>query len=72
MIPIMDREHATSVTLTGEMLERATALIPRLDSDPELGAIGKFTRHKVLRLAVAKGIAVLEEQYGKTKPKRKK
>lgn len=65
-------EISTSVTLPTTLLERASALIPGLNDDPELGALGKFTRHKVLRFAVAKGIGLLEEQYGTKKPKRKK
>ena len=72
MIRPMARERSTSVFLSEDLFDRAAALVPLLNADPEFIPVVHFTRHKVLRLAVAKGIAVLEEQYGKMKPKRKK
>ncbi len=42
--------------------DRADALIPSLESNPTIAALGKVTRSKVLRLALVRGLEVLESE----------
>ena len=48
------------------LLERVEALIPILKEDPELSTFGRVCPSSVIRLAILKGVEVLEQQY-KTK-----
>ena len=59
-----------AVRLQPDWQRRADALIPHVAADPqpELAALVRVTRSTVLRLAIARGIALLEERY----PERKK
>ena len=53
----------TQLRLTHDLLERADALIGVMAADPEVRAIGMPTRTAVLRLAIARGLRDLEDQY---------
>lgn len=69
----------TSLRLSEEILARADRLVPLLQSDVELQAASpQLTRSAVLRLALLKGLALLEQQTspaevprGKTAPRRR-
>jgi hypothetical protein len=65
--------NETSITLRlpTDLLDRAEALVPRLEADPELATFGRVSRAAVLRLAFLRGLAILEEQYPEG-PKRKR
>jgi len=65
----MTERPLESVRLPGDMMARAEALIPAMQKDPELTAFGNVNKSSVVRLALHKGLTLLEEQY---KPKRKK
>ena len=58
------KEVGTTLYLPQDFRRRAEALMPVLNEIPDLVALGAMTRHKVLRLAVAKGLEVLESEYG--------
>jgi hypothetical protein len=62
-------EGAISMRLPQELLERADALIPAIEADPELGSFGRASRAAVLRLALVRGLQQLEEQFGRRKGK---
>jgi hypothetical protein len=53
----------TQLRLTQDLLERADALIEVMAADPEVRALGMPTRTAVLRLAIARGLKDLEQQY---------
>ena len=61
----MSDEVPTSVRLPREFVKRLDALVPRLEQVPTFAALGPLTRSKVLRLALARGIEVLEAEHGK-------
>lgn len=69
----------TSLRLTEEILARAERLVPLLQSDVELQAASpQLTRSAVLRLAVLRGLELLEHETspaapprGKTAPRRR-
>jgi hypothetical protein len=61
----MSDEVPTSVRLPREFLTRLDALVPKLEKVPTVAALGPLTRSKVLRLALARGIEVLETEHGK-------
>ena len=51
------------------LIEQADALIEVLSRDRDLSAAGRITRATVLRLAVARGLENLAQEYGrKEKP----
>ena len=50
------------VRLPEDLVRKADALVPFIDSDPTM-QWGRVTRSAVLRIALAEGIAVLEERY---------
>lgn len=56
-------EASTSLRLPEEFIKRADALAKRLRHVPELAATGDVNRSKVLRLAIAKGLAALEAEH---------
>jgi hypothetical protein len=56
-------EAMISMRLPQEMLDRASALVPLLKSDPEMSAL-PISRVGVLRLAIVNGLEGLEEAYG--------
>ena len=50
------------------ILERADALIHHLGSDPTIAALGReVTRSDVLRMAIQRGLAVIETEAGNGK-----
>jgi len=53
----------TAVRLPPEMLRRAEALVSKMAKDPTLSALGRVTRSTVLKIAVARGLQALEQQY---------
>ena len=57
----------TSMRLPSDLLKRARALVPALQNDPTVGAMGLVSRSKVLTLALVRGLADLEREYGKPK-----
>ena len=64
-------DAATQLRLPAEALARAEALIPALEAEPMLQAVGRgVSRSSVLRLAVLRGLDSLEKEYGK--PRRRK
>ena len=62
-------ESPTSIRLPDDSLKRAERLVPRLNKMPVYAAMG-MTRHKVLRLAVAKGLEALEAEVKRQRRKR--
>jgi len=56
-------EVPTSLRLPDEFIKRADALTKRMQDVPELVAMGTLDRSKVLRLAIAKGLAALEAEH---------
>jgi hypothetical protein len=61
----------TSMRIPADLLKRADRLVPLLAAVPTVAAMGQVTRAKVLGLALAHGLAVLEAEYAKGKPKGK-
>ena len=57
---------ATSLRLAPDFITRADALINRIRRVPEYAAMGPMDRSKVLRLAIAKGLEVLETEHAGT------
>ncbi len=57
MIPV-------SIKLAPEVLGRADALGPHVQADPSLGPLLRDSRSTVLRLAILRGLEVLEQEYG--------
>ena len=57
----------TSIRLPRDFLDRADALVPRLDRVPEYAALGSMNRSRVLRLAILKGLEVLEQRVQRRK-----
>jgi hypothetical protein len=51
-----------TLRLPRAMLERADALIPKLRHDDELMMIGRVSRSIILRLALLRGLEVLENR----------
>jgi hypothetical protein len=56
-------EHPTVIRLPDSILTRADALKPWLSRTPEIQMMGRLTRNAVLRLAILKGLEILEQQY---------
>lgn len=67
----MTERPLESVRLPADLMARAEALIPLIKKDPELSAFGQVNKSSVVRLALHRGLADLERQYGKKKKKRK-
>lgn len=51
-----------ALRLTDTLVKRADALISRV-AESDIGALGETSRSTVLRLAVIRGLAALEEEY---------
>ena len=65
--PLIERDKkALNLKVDKEIIERAEALIPRLKADPELSALGRISVSSIIRLAILRGIEVLEKQYNET------
>jgi hypothetical protein len=56
-------EREMRLRLPQSVADRADALIARLAQHPELAAAGRVTRATVLRLAMMRGLALLEQEY---------
>jgi hypothetical protein len=54
--------------LPTSLIDQADTLIEVLSRDRDLSAAGRITRATVLRLAVARGLESLANQYGQTEP----
>lgn len=55
---------ATSIVLPAEFIDRAEALVERIDIPAELQAGGvRANRSVVLRMAIAEGLKVLEQRH---------
>ena len=52
--------------LPADIIEQMDALLPRLRRDPRFRAFGRLTRSTVLRLALERGLVVLESEIPKT------
>lgn len=70
--PDLEKENTTmdqpiSMRLPTEVLERLDALLQYAEKDPEITIFQKPTRSSMLRLAVLRGVEVLEKQYSKGK-----
>ena len=52
--------------LPADLIERMDALLPQLRKDPRYRAFGRITRSTVIRLAMERGLAVLESEIPKT------
>jgi hypothetical protein len=52
--------------LPTSLIEQADALIEVLSRDRDLSAAGRITRATVLRLAVARGLENLADEYGQS------
>ena len=52
--------------LPADLVERLDLLVPKLRRDPSLRAFGRITRSTVLRLALERGLVVLEAENPET------
>ena len=52
----------TGLRLSRAMLDRADTLIPELARDDRVAAMGTISQSAVLRLAILKGLKVLEKE----------
>lgn len=60
-----EEEDVVTVRLPRELLRRADKLIPRLKADDAFNPFGlRVSRSAILRAALVRGLAALEEQYG--------
>jgi limonene-1,2-epoxide hydrolase len=57
-----------SLEIDPEEIDRVEAFIPALANDPLIRAAGKVTSARVLRVALAEGLVVLEERYDVMSP----
>jgi len=66
-------ECQLSLRLSADLVERADATIDRLAQDPSMYALaGSVTRSTVIRLALARGLDVLDQELpGKPRRRRK-
>ena len=62
----------TSIRLPRDFLDRADALMTQLQRVPEYAALGSMNRSRVLRLAILKGLEVLERRTQPRKGRAKK
>jgi predicted DNA-binding protein len=67
----MANEKQLSVRLPTETVDRADALVPVLAELPALAGF-RVERASVLRLAIAHGLRVLEQEHGVTPPPARK
>ena len=68
--PMSETPNPTVVRIPGDLVARCQALMPLLEQEPDLAAVGRLTTSAVIRVALSRGLASLEEQYkGKRKPR---
>lgn len=60
----MNSKAQTALRIELELLNRAELLVPVLSRDPLVRALGQVSRSSVLRIALAKGLALLEHETG--------
>ena len=60
----MNSKAQTALRIELELLNRAELLVPVLRRDPLIRALGQVSRSSVLRIALAKGLALLESETG--------
>ena len=60
----MNSKAQTALRIELELLNRAELLVPVLRRDPLVRALGQVSRSSVLRIALAKGLALLEQETG--------
>jgi hypothetical protein len=58
-----DNRKAVNLRVDQEILERAEQLIPKIKADPELSALGRISTSSVIRLAILKGLEILEKKF---------
>jgi hypothetical protein len=56
-------EHKLSLRVPPELIERAATLRPRVAKDPILSALGQVSTSAVIKLAIARGLEILEREY---------
>ena len=59
------------IRLPTGVVERADGLIDAMAADPKLAALGTVTKAVVLRVALVRGLELLEAEYGAPSPARK-
>jgi hypothetical protein len=64
----MNDKAQTALRIELELLNRAASLVPVLRRDPLVRALGQVSRSSVLRIALAKGLDLLEKQTGTVLP----
>ena len=62
-MPVKDRQVA--LRIEQDYLDRADALVSLMESIPALAAM-RITRAAVMRMAIVRGLEVLEEEHGVT------
>jgi len=60
----MNNRAQTALRIELELLNRAELLVPVLRQDPLVRALGQVSRSSVLRVALAKGLDLLEHETG--------
>jgi len=60
----MNNKAQTALRIELELLNRAALLVPVLRQDPLVRALGQVSRSSVLRIALAKGLDLLENETG--------
>jgi hypothetical protein len=56
-------QRQISTWVMTEDLQRAAELAPKLAKNPLVAAVGRVTRSTVLRLAITRGLDVLEKEH---------
>jgi hypothetical protein len=69
---IVGRYQLTSMYISGGLLKKAKEMVPRMRASEFAAVLGEVTRSDVLRLAVAKGLAVLDDELPAAGTARKK
>lgn len=60
----MNNKAQTALRIELDLLNRAELLVPVLRQDPLVRALGQVSRSSVLRIALAKGLDLLENETG--------
>ena len=60
----MNNKAQTALRIELDLLNRAELLVPVLRRDPLVRALGQVSRSSVLRVALAKGLDLLEQETG--------
>ena len=65
-------DKPTVIKLPQSILDRAAALLPHVQGKPEFLAAGRTSRATVLRMAMLRGLELMEAEVPAQKPKGKK